>query len=110
MVSNWFAIQEVNARREAAGQLIFQMGIAIHCGEVTQGYIGSAARCEFAIVGQLPEQSARYGRSAQAAEILLSEQAYQKVCKMVDAERIVRPSDHEGELVVYQIKGLHEFN
>ncbi len=100
------AVQEINRKRAAAGQPSCQMSIGIHCGEAIHGFVGSSARCEFAVVGEAVEASARYCRMAEDGEILLSESVYKWVSKSVIAEKTVRSTGHEPEIVAWRVKGL----
>ena len=97
------AIQEVNLRRMAAGQLTFLLSAAIHSGEVMQGYIGSDARCEFAIFGDVVSEGIECAGAARGGEILLSDHIYQKISETVNAEKTVRQTQSQGELIVYRL-------
>jgi adenylate cyclase len=43
------SVKRVNEERRARGLVSCDMGIAIHCGEVIRGFIGSAERMEFTV-------------------------------------------------------------
>ncbi|GAB1232020.1 hypothetical protein [Ferrigenium sp. UT5] len=44
-------LRQVNARLPQQGRASIKMGIVLHMGEVISGRIGSAARCEYILIG-----------------------------------------------------------
>jgi adenylate cyclase len=53
-------------------QLTLQLAIAIHCGEVIIGNVGSEKRMEFTAIGDVVNTTARLEKIAQANQILIS--------------------------------------
>ena len=53
-------------------QLTLQLAIAIHCGEVIIGNVGSEKRMEFTAIGDVVNTAARLEKIAQANQVLIS--------------------------------------
>ncbi|HWT77336.1 MAG TPA: adenylate/guanylate cyclase domain-containing protein, partial [Candidatus Methylomirabilis sp.] len=54
------AMRGLNLARRARGQVTCDIGIGIHCGEVVHGFIGSAERKEFSVIGDAVNLTSRY--------------------------------------------------
>ena len=101
------AIHTLNAARKGRGDVICNIGIGIHCGEVLHGFIGTAEQAEFTVIGDTVNRATRYCDGAGAGDIVISPQLYQRVWDMIDEERTVIQTKHEGELPAYRVKNLH---
>ena len=99
------AVQQINKQRAAASQPICQMSIGIHCGEAIHGFVGSSVRSEFVVMSDAAEGGAPYCLAADGGESLLSNLAYNWVSKSVIAEKTVRPSKQDGDLVCWRVTG-----
>lgn len=53
------AIEELNRRREAAGEPVVRFGLALHVGEVNFGNIGASSRLDFTVIGPAVNLAAR---------------------------------------------------
>jgi len=102
------AIEKLNRRRAAHGETPCEIGIGIHCGEVLHGFVGAAERMEFTVVGDVVNRASRYCAAAQAREILISPELYQRVWQRVEASPTTIQTKHEGPLQAYKVKGLKE--
>jgi adenylate cyclase len=60
-------------------QLTLQLAIAIHCGEVIIGNIGSEKRMEFTAIGDVVNTAARLEKIAQANQVLISGAVHQQL-------------------------------
>ncbi len=53
------AAAKINQRRRAGGLPCAEPGIGIHCGEVVHGFVGSAERIEYTVIGDVVNKTAR---------------------------------------------------
>jgi len=102
------AIHKINDRRRGKGQITCEVGIGIHCGEVFHGLIGTAERIEFTVIGDAVNRTSRYCSAAQAGEVLISPDFYQRVWQLVEAEPLTIPTKHEGNIAAYRVKHLRD--
>jgi adenylate cyclase len=66
-------IVELNKELRAGGVNEIGVGIGLHTGEATVGYIGSERRSEYTAIGDTVNLASRLESNAQAGQILLSE-------------------------------------
>ncbi|HEY9283307.1 MAG TPA: adenylate/guanylate cyclase domain-containing protein, partial [Pyrinomonadaceae bacterium] len=65
-------IQTLNEELSAAGLPEIRVGIGLHTGEATVGYIGSERRSEYTAIGDTVNLASRLEANAQGGQILLS--------------------------------------
>lgn len=63
----------INEQLKAEGLVEIAIGIGLHTGEATVGYIGSERRSEYTAIGDTVNLAARLEQNAQAGQILLSD-------------------------------------
>lgn len=63
----------INEQLRAEGLVEIAIGIGLHTGEATVGYIGSERRSEYTAIGDTVNLAARLEQNAQAGQILLSD-------------------------------------
>ncbi|HSH95967.1 MAG TPA: adenylate/guanylate cyclase domain-containing protein [Roseimicrobium sp.] len=102
------AMKQVNARRKAAGEVVCEVGIGVHSGEVLHGFIGAAERLEFTVIGDAVNKACRYCDGAQPGEILISPAVHEQAYRTVHTETLSIPTKHEGNLPAYRVTGLRK--
>jgi adenylate cyclase len=100
------AMKKRNEARSARGLTICEIGIGVHCGEVFHGFIGSADRMEFTVIGDAVNRTARYCAGAKGAEILISPNLFQHAWNVAEVEPTRIGTKHEGEFEAYRLKGI----
>jgi adenylate cyclase len=68
-------MDEINAQLRAEGLSEIAIGIGLHTGVATVGYIGSERRSEYTAIGDTVNLAARLEQNARGGQILLSETA-----------------------------------
>ena len=102
------AIAEVNAKRQSRGQPVCEIGVAIHCGKVLHGFIGSEERMEFTLIGDAVNRTARYCDGAGAGQVLISPELHQRVWRTVRTSPTTVVTKHEGEWPAFQVQAFVE--
>ena len=97
------AIAKVNEGRRARGQIVCEMGIGIHCGEVLHGFVGSEERMEFTVIGDAVNRAARYCDGARGGQVLISQEMYQRVWQSVKGVSVPILTKHEGEFRAFRV-------
>jgi adenylate cyclase len=97
------AMEKLNTARRARGVPTSEVGIGVHCGEVVQGFVGTADRMEFTVIGDAVNRANRYGTAAQGKDVLVSPEVLEHVWRLVEAEEITITTKHEGELRAYRV-------
>ena len=100
------AIEEINELRRAKNQVVCEIGIGIHCGEVLHGFIGSEDRMEFTVIGDAVNRATRFCDGAGPGQVLISPEMYQRVFKLVSASRTSIKTKHEGDMPAYRVEGV----
>jgi adenylate cyclase len=102
------AIPEVNKRNKEKRLPEIKIGIGIHCGEVMVGNVGSEKHASFSVIGQEVNLTSSIEASAEAGEILISEETFMggglKV--WVDGKRELHPKGFSHGIMVYRLTGM----
>jgi adenylate cyclase len=95
------SIEELNLRRESKGETTTGFSLALHCGDVLYGSIGSSNRLDFTVIGPAVNTTARIlGMCGQLEQDLIISS---KVAQSITA--------HRGDLVSlarYKLRGVSE--
>ena len=97
------AMLRVNAARRARGEVCCELGIGLHYGEVLHGFIGSAERLEFTVIGDAVNRTSRYCAGAKGGEILLSAALHEFVRGLFPTVAVSVPTKHEGDFEAFRI-------
>jgi adenylate cyclase len=97
------SIKKVNDVRRARGQVVCEMGIGIHCGEVLHGFVGSEERMEFTVIGEAVNRASRYCDGAHGGQVLISQDMYERVWQLVAGVSIPIATKHEGEFRAFRV-------
>lgn len=97
------AMEKLNETRKLRHVPCGDFGIGIHCGEVVHGFVGSVDRMEFTVIGDPVNRTARYCAAANGGEILVSPEVHERVWRIVETERKIIQTKHEGEFLAYRV-------
>ncbi len=102
------AVSTLNEVRQLKSAACRDFGIGIHCGEVVHGFVGTADRMEFTVVGDAVNRAERYCAAAAERNILISPEMYQHVWRFVEADQTTIQTKREGDFVAYRVHSLKE--
>ncbi|MFM8471812.1 MAG: FHA domain-containing protein [Limisphaerales bacterium] len=100
------AIQEINTRRRAQDAPAWDLSVGVHIGEVLHGFVGTAGRMEFIALGNGITRASHYCKGAHDGEVLIGPEVYQKVFKIIEADRATVSHKEFGEFHCYRVKSL----
>lgn len=100
------AMRNRNQARTARGLTTCEIGVGVHCGEVFHGFIGTADRMEFTVIGDTVNRTARYCAGAKGGEILISPLLFQHTWNLVEVEPTRIETKHEGEFEAYKLRAM----
>lgn len=100
------AVREINTRRLSQRAAHFELAIGVHIGEVLHGFVGSGERMNFVAVGAGITRASHYCKGAHNGEVLIGPEVYQKVFKIIEADRATVSHKEFGEFHCYRVKSL----
>jgi adenylate cyclase len=99
-------IAKLNDARRAHDAPQCEFGIGLHCGEVVHGFLGTAERMEFTVIGDAVNRTARYCAAAGEREVLISPEMHEHVWHLVEAEQMTIATKHGESLVAYRVNRM----
>ncbi|MBG87052.1 MAG: hypothetical protein CMO80_09160 [Verrucomicrobiales bacterium] len=102
------AIRDLNVARVQKGGNIWHLGVGVNLGQVFHGFVGTKEHMEFSVVGPSVTRATGFCKGAENGEVLIGPELYQKVFKMIDAERSTITHANYGEFHCYRVKGLKQ--
>jgi adenylate cyclase len=102
------AVAKLNEPRKLQVAPCRDFGIGIHCGDVVHGFVGTADRMEFTVIGDAVNRTARYCAAACGCEILISPEMDERVWRFAETEQSTIHTKHEDDFVAYRVKSLKE--
>jgi len=97
------AVDKLNEVRKLRGNPCCQFGIGLHCGEVIHGFVGTAERMEFTVVGDAVNRAARYCAGAGGGEVLVSPDMHERIWRNAETQQTSIQTKHEGDFVAYRV-------
>ena len=102
------AIRDLNVKRVQNGGNIWHLKVGVNLGTVFHGFVGTSEQMTFALVGPGQFRAKGFCKGAENGEILIGPELYQKVFKIIDAERSSVAHKDFGEFHCYRVKGVKQ--
>ena len=64
------SIHEINERRQRSGEVILTVGIGLHIGSAVMGYMGSANRMDYTVIGEVVNLASRLCAIAKPGQVI----------------------------------------
>jgi len=103
------AIHILGEGRKVRRLPVFHVGIGVHSGEAIHGFIGSAERLEFTVIGDTVNRASRYCDGAGPGDVFISKAVYEHVFRLVNVHPKTVKTKHpevEPDLEGYVVTGL----
>ena len=99
------ALADLNRQWESRGQSPLSIGIGINTGPVTAGYIGSAKRMDYTVIGDAVNLASRLCSNAAGGQILVSESTYLHLNGSIPAQRLepIRVKGKETPVELHEV-------
>jgi len=99
------ALADLNRQWESRGQSPLSIGIGINTGPVTAGYIGSAKRMDYTVIGDAVNLASRLCSNAAGGQILVSESSYLQLRGSIPAQRLepIRVKGKETPVELHEV-------
>jgi adenylate cyclase len=98
-------VEQLSARRVAAGKDPIAIGIGVSAGEAVAGTVGTQDRMEYTVIGDTVNLAARLEARAKPMQILISERTHARVAPHVDARPLggLKVRGKEDEIEVFEL-------
>ena len=102
------AVRDLNLKRVQNGGNIWHLRVGVNLGQVFHGFVGTDERMNFSVVGPGMTRAKGFCRGAENGEVLIGPELYQKVFKIVEADRSTVSHKDFGDFHCYRVKGLKQ--
>jgi class 3 adenylate cyclase len=102
------AVKDLNVKRVQNGGSIWHIKVGVNLGTVFHGFVGTTDQMTFALVGPGQFRAKGFCKGAENGEILIGPELFQKVFKIIDAERSSVNHKDFGEFHCYRVKGVKQ--
>jgi class 3 adenylate cyclase len=75
---------------------------------VVHGFVSTADRMEFTVIGDAVNRAARYCVAAVGGEVLISTEMHERVWRFAETEQTTIKTKHEGDFIAHRVKCLKE--
>jgi adenylate cyclase len=99
------ALADLNRQWHSRGQSPLSIGIGINTGPVTAGYIGSAKRMDYTVIGDAVNLASRLCSNAAGGQILVSESTYLQLNGSIPGRRLepIRVKGKETPVELHEV-------
>jgi adenylate cyclase len=99
------ALADLNRQWQSRGQSPLSIGIGINTGPVTAGYIGSAKRMDYTVIGDAVNLASRLCSNAAGGQILVSESTYLQLNGSIPGRRLepIRVKGKETPIELHEV-------
>jgi class 3 adenylate cyclase len=101
-------VKDLNVKRVQNGGSIWHLKVGVNLGTVFHGFVGTSDQMTFALVGPGQFRAEGFCKGAENGEILIGPELYQKVFKIIEAERSSVTHKDFGEFHCYRVKGVKQ--
>jgi class 3 adenylate cyclase len=107
-VAMQLALEEVNARHREEGLPLFEMGVAVHTGEVIVGNLGSHTRTKYGVVGTHVNLTGRMEGFTVGGQVLVSDSTRQRAGGTLEVgDRLTfAAKGFRDPVAVYDLRGV----
>lgn len=102
------AVRELNLKRVQNGGNIWHLRVGVNLGTVFHGFVGTDERMNFSVVGPGMSRAKGFCKGAENGDVLIGPELYQKVFKIVEADRSTVSHKDFGDFHCYRVKGLKQ--
>lgn len=109
-LSMQMAMHEINAKHEAEGLPMIEMGIGVTSGEVVVGNIGSERRTKYGVIGTPANLAARIEALSTGQQVLVSSETLSRCTVDVDIEKEFEVSVKgvDTPLKIHSVSAIHD--
>lgn len=102
------AVKDLNVKRVQNGGNIWHFRVGVNLGTIFHGFVGTSDNMNFTLVGPGLARAKGFCRGAENGDVLIGPELYQKVFKIIEADRSSITHDDLGEIPCYRVKGVKQ--